>query len=770
MKKNKGIAIILFTFIAIGFLGYVCILGLGSTGTGAAKNIKLGLDLAGGVSITYQAVGDTPSDEEMGDTIGKLEKRVENYSTEASVYQVGNDRITVEIPGVTDANAILEDLGKPGSLTFQDEDGNILIEGTDIADAQAASIKNDMGNKEFIVELTFTDEGAKKFADATSKNVGKSMPIVYDDQTISAPKVQAAISGGKAQIDGMESYEAADELASSIRIGALKVELEELSSRVVAAKLGGQAIETSLKAAAIGLALVVLFMCVYYLIPGVVASIALVLYTAMILITLNAFNVTLTLPGIAGIVLSIGMAVDANVIIFARIREELTEGISVKTALENGFSKAFSAIFDGNITTLIAAIVLQIKGSGTVKGFAQTLAIGVILSMFTALVVTRFLLKAFHALGLKNPKMYGINKPFKTFDFIGKRKIFYAISLVCCIAGLAFLGVNKSSTGSILNFSLDFAGGTSTTVSLNEKYTIDELDSDVKPVVSEVTNDNNIEIQKDQNSNDVIIKTRTLSLDEREALNKKLIETFKVEESSIQSETISSTISSEMRSDAIVSVVIALILMLLYIWFRFKDIKFASSAVLALFHDVLIVFAYYSISRASVGTTFIAVMLTIVGYSINATIVIFDRVREKLKYTKPGDDIKTLCNESITQTLSRSINTSLTDFIMLLVLYILGVTSVKEFAAPLMIGIIGGAYSSVCITTSLWYTFGAKSRAKFAATAVKTSTKKNKAEAVVNGDDLYEEKPVLAKEKNPENRNAELAVKKRGRKGKKGIH
>jgi SecD/SecF fusion protein len=480
----------------------------------------------------------------------------------------------------------------------------------------------------------------------------------------------------------------------------------------VGAQLGEEAISTSLKAAAIGLVLVMLFMIVMYLAPGFTASLALILYSALTVFALWIFDITLTLPGIAGIILSIGMAVDANVIIFARIREEIGAGKSVSAAMKIGYEKALSAIVDGNITTLIAAVVLGIRGSGTVKGFAYTLGIGIVLSMFTALVVTRWLMKCFYALGLKDAKFYGATKERKTINFLSKRNICFAISLIAIVAGFVGMGIHAAKDGNILNFSLDFVGGTSTTVTFNEDFSIADIDAKIVPVVEGITKDGNVQTQKIEGTNQVVIKTRSLELAERESLNQAMIDQFGVSEDGITAENISSTVSSEMKADAIWAVITATICMLIYIWFRFKDIRFAGGAVIALIHDVLVVLAFYALARISVGNTFIACMLTIVGYSINATIVIFDRIRENLGGVrkKDAEALQEVVNKSITQTLSRSINTSLTTFIMVFMIFILGVTSIKEFALPLMAGIICGGYSSVCLTGALWYIF----RTKFA--------------------------------------------------------
>ena len=711
MKKKQGIIVLILAVVFTALLIFTSAVGFGPTGTGAARNIILGLDLSGGVSITYQAKEDNPSAEDMSDTIYKLQQRVEGYSEEAQVYQEGNNRINIEIPGVSDANAILEELGKPGSLEFTDPEGNVVLDGTDVAEAEGGVAQDDTGNNQYVVSLQLTTEGTKKFAEATEENLGQQISIVYDGEVISAPVVQSVISDGRAQITGMESIEEARNLASTIRIGSLSLELEEVRSNVVGAQLGTEAIHTSLIAGAIGLGLVMIFMIVVYSLPGVVAAWALLIYTALELVMLNAFDLTLTLPGIAGIVLSIGMAVDANVIIYARIREEIAAGKSVRNAIKSGFQKALSAILDGNITTLIAAAVLGVLGTGSVKGFAMTLALGIVLSMFTALVISRLIVNAFYAVGLQDEKLYGKAKVRKTIDFVGRRKVFFTLSIILVLLAPIGMAAYSATEGRALNYSLEFVGGTSTTVTFPEDMDVnlDSLDTEVKPVVEEVTGDANVQFQQVVGSNQVIIKTRTLDMTEREAFAQKMEESFDVPEDQISAETISSTVSKEMQRDAILAVTIATVCMLIYIWFRFKDIRFASSGVLALLHDVMVVLACYTFVRISVGNTFIACMLTILGYSINATIVIFDRIRENMHGVKTVEELKELVNASITQTLTRSIYTSLTTFITIAVLFVMGVSTVREFALPIMTGIVCGAYSSVCITGPLWFTMKKRS-------------------------------------------------------------
>ena len=706
MKKSKAAVILAVILAAFVGLAYYASIILSSTGIGEDMSIPLGLDLSGGVSITYQVVDENPSAEDMSDTIYKLQKRVDSYSTEASVYQVGDDRITVEIPGVQDANQILEDLGNPGSLEFQMPDGTVFMTGDMVADAQAATQTDTYGNKEYVVALKLTDEGAKIFGEVTSENIGKNLPIVYDGETISYPRVQTAITGGEAQITGMADFEEAETLATQIRIGSLSLQLSELESSVVGAQLGSQAISTSLKAGAIGLAIVMVFMIIMYAVPGIAASLALAIYTTLVIATLYLFEITLTLPGIAGIILGIGMAVDANVIVFARVREEIATGKSVQTSMKIGFQKAMSAILDGNITTLIASVVLMALGSGTVKGFAYTLMIGIILSLFTAMVVTRYILYSLYALGLKSEKLYGRAKERKSIDFIGKKAVFFTISGIIIAAGLISMGVHSATEGKALNYGLDFMGGTSTTADFGKDMTIEDIENDIVPYVEKVTGDSDVQATKVEGTTQVTIKTRTLSLDERQELEDTLAENCDVDASTITSQSISSTISGEMRSDALKAVIVSCIFMLLYIWFRFKDIRFAASAILALVHDVLVVITVYALVRISVGSTFIACVLTIVGYSINDTIVIFDRIRENLALKtgkQTAEELREVANKSLTQTLSRSINTSITTFIMVVMLYILGVASIRDFSLPLMAGLVCGAYSSICIATELWY-------------------------------------------------------------------
>ena len=721
--KKKGLLHLFIIIAIIGLCSYITLVGITSAHKGSAKNIKLGLDLAGGVSITYEATKDNPTATEMKDTIQMMQQRAEVYSTESSVVQVGDNRIEIDIPGVADADEVLKSLGKEGSLDFVAEDdmkldkkGNpqytkTVCTGKHIKKAEAGTQQNEVTkNKEYVVELSFNAKGTKLFADATKAAypTKKKIYIVYDGKVLSDPNVQAEITDGKAVISGsFDTYDKAEELASMIRIGALPVELKEIQSQVVGAQLGQDAIQTSLLAGAIGFALVVIFMLVFYRLPGLAASIALVFYLVLMLVALNGLNITLTLPGVAGIILNIGMAVDANVIIFSRIKEELAKGKSVQTSIKLGFEKALSAIVDGNVTTLIAAFVLYIKGSGTIRGFATTLAMGIILSMFTALYITKYILQAMYSLGVDDVKYFGVEKPRRQIKFVQNRVKFFVISGVLIAGCVVCLIVNKATSGNILNYGLDFLGGTTYDIPFGKDTKIDSsLKKEVESIFAKNSNSNDIVISEVSGSNELNVKTVELTEEQRANVTNELSKKYSIKEKNIQIQSISASVSGEMKRDAVLAVIIAAICMLIYIWFRFKDIVFAGSAVLALLHDVIVVLLVYAAAKISVGNTFIACMLTIVGYSINATIVIFDRIRENIgtRSSITDERLSEIVNDSITQTLTRSINTSLTTFFMVFMLAILGVDSVREFAIPLLAGIVCGAYSSVCITGTLWYT------------------------------------------------------------------
>lgn len=724
-KRNAVLTIIAFVLIT-GFAIYTAIFGVADRGK--AEYIKLGLDLKGGLSVTYEIQEDDYSDKDLEDTKYKIEKRVEAYTNEYSVYKDGEDKITAEIPGVTNADEILEALNIEGKLEFLDpenftkwqsgEDYEAALTGDDIKDAQAGI--DSSNNNDNVVQLVFTDEGTEKFATVTSANVGNIVYIIYDNEVVSAPTVQSAITGGSAEINSISSYEEAESLATTIRIGALPLTLTQVRSNIVGATLGSDAITTSLMAGAIGILCIFIIMIVVFRIPGVVASFALVFYTVLDLLIMNLFNVTLTLPGIAGVILSVGMAVDANVVIFTRIKEELATGASTKQSVNVGFHNALSAIMDGNITTLIAAFVLGIFGTGTIKGFAITLAIGVILSVFTALTVTHLLLNALVTLGMTDSKYFGVARKPRRVNYVKAGKFCMIGSLIVIIACFCMMPVFNKTKGSPLNFSIEFAGGTSLTVEFDKEYTLSEAENEILPVIADAADigEAGISVQTVSGTNEIVFKMPELTDDGTDDSQMSAVRTAlsdqlgaEVKEANVMS----GSVSSEMSRNAIFAVALATVLMLCYIAVRFHDVKFGTSAVLALLHDVSVVFGLYIIMRLSVGNNTIACLLTIVGYSINATIIIFDRIRENMALMLPKKtSYKDIVNLSINQTFSRNVYTSLTTFVTIFILYIMGVPSIKEFSFALMAGVVVGAYSSICITGPLWYymktSFGRKDK------------------------------------------------------------
>ena len=735
MSKAKSITCFIACLVLIVVAGAIVMWGIpkkvpGIGDRGKASYITQGLDLKGGTSITYQ-VEKGASAHDISDTRAKLEKRVQSkFSSEATAYTEGTDRITVDIPGAYDADKAIEELGKPGKMYFttKAEDGyeptkeelkkeeyieyqkeyyKVWLTGDEVADAKGSSYTDDKTKQlKNVVNVTFTSEGGKKFADMTTANVGKKNFIIYNGEVITAPNINEAITGGSCEISGsFETIDEANDLATNIRIGGLKVSIQELSHSVQSAQLGNDALSKSLKAGLIGFIIICIFLLFVYRIPGLAAALSLVAYVELMLLALNGFDLTLTLPGIAGIILDIGMAVDANVIIYARIREEIAAGRQVQNAIYTGFQKATSAIVDGNITTLIAALVLLWRGSGTVQGFATTLAIGILVQLFSSLVISRAFVWLLYYMGFQNQKFYGKEKVKKTIEFVQKKAIWFTISIVTIAIGLCSIAYNASK-GDPFDYSIEFKGGISISTEFEKTYDVNYFNDSIKPDLEKILKTTDILGQQDTNNKKIFtIKTRQLTKDEFAKVKDVLIKKHSAvdKKQNFGNTEISDTISSEMRRDAVIATMIATLCMLLYIWIRFKNIQFALAAVVALVHDVLVVVGFYGISRVTVGTTFIACLLTIVGYSINATIVIFDRIRENRALMKRGDQLIDVVNASITQTLTRSIYTTLTTFVMIFMIFVMGVSSIREFTLPLMVGVIAGMYSSICVTGSLWY-------------------------------------------------------------------
>lgn len=737
------IAAMIFTAIAGVHIGNVNIpekLGLFSDEGG----IKRGLDLDGGASITFRPVLDADYSGNIGEDIDivieVLRKRLTNLGyTEANVYKIGNDKIGVEIPGISNADEAINTLGKTALLRFIDSNGNTVLEGSDILSAAAGmdqSISN--SNAAYVVSLSLSDDAVEKFAKATAEMATLSasdknyISIFLDDSEIARPRVEKEINSSTCQITNLD-LESAQEYAALISAGRLPFSLEASDYSSIGPTLGAGALENSVLAAGIGLLIIAVLMLVFYRLPGLVSVVSLAFYVSIVGVILALFEVNLSLPGIAGIILSIGMAVDANVVIFERIKEELRLGKSVMASVKAGFSKAIVAVIDSNITTLIAAIVLLVFGTGTIRGFAITLLIGVIVSMFTAIFVTKYLLNSLIKFNVKNPYLYGLKKKNSekkfALNYSKYSKIIAVATAVIIVVGVSLGVVSYAVKGSPvgINWGIDFTGGSVIDISIMkdvEKSDLEKTEAilaelgEKNPTVS-VTEIPAIDTSVLKSTQVITIKTATSGNEIQGKIVEKMAEEFnlpytaadnssekddEIDASQIEwllsCNSVGPAAASDLMRSAVLSAAIASVLMLIYITIRF-DLFSGIAAVVALLHDISMMIILNSIFGIQTNLTFIAAVLTILGYSINATIIIFDRVRENIKLGN-GKTFGEIVDMSTSQMFSRSLFTSLTTLATIVTLYFLGVPSIKEFAFPIIVGIVCGLISSLFISGSIW--------------------------------------------------------------------
>lgn len=707
LKRVLAILIILVTC----FAWFVSIFGIGSFDS-AKDALKYGLDINGGVFVVMEADTDLEGEELkrlMDQTRAVLDNRVNQMGVaESSVTIEGEKRLRVEIPGAEDAQEAIEAIGRTAQLQFVLADGTIALDGSHVKDAQIAT-----DGAYYKIDLEFDSEGAALFEDATRKAFNgevtsaisginsNQIAIVLDNEIIVHPDVKQVISGGKCEISGGYSKDEASTTAALIRGGALPVDLIEVQTSIQSATIGADALDKSIVAGAIGIALVFILMIIYFGVLGIVADVALMLYIVLFIWSMVGMNVVLTLPGIAALILSVGMAVDANVIIFARIKEEICVGKSIRVAVGSGFKNALVTVLDAQITTLIAAVVLYEVGTTSVKGFALTLIIGIVFSIFTAVIVTQLFISI-----LADNKKFAKNKFFgvkedgtpkqilnKTFKFIKNRKIYYIISSVIIIVGLLFCFIGG------LNYGIDFTGGTMIQVDMHEYVDSAKIEKAIGDKMSDVS----IVYAGDDNSQVVLKTTDSLDNNDRaeviELLNKEFGTT---EEDVLASEQFGPSVGKELKMNAIKAVLIASIGMLIYIVFRFKKWQFGAGTIIGVIHDVLMVIAFYGIFGFTVNNPFIAAVLTLVGYSVNDTIVIFDRIRESKKLNRKAS-LEENIDKSINNTLNRTIMTSLTTLVVMIPLCIIVSATIREFIIPLMIGVIIGCYSSIFICSPVYY-------------------------------------------------------------------
>lgn len=729
---KKVLAVLILVITVLGW--YVSVFGIGSLSS-AKDAVKYGLDINGGVYVVMEAQTDLEGEDLhtlMEQTRAVIDNRVNQMGVaESSVTIEGDKRIRVEIPGADDAEDAIAAVGKTAQLRFILADGSLVVDGSSVKDAQISP-----DGAYYKINLEFNDEGAELFEEGTRKALSgevepsvegmssNQIAIVLDDEIIVHPNVQQVIQGGQCEITGGYSQEDASTTAALIRGGALPVDLVEVQSSVQAASIGADALDKSIIAGAIGIVIVFALMLIFYGMLGLVADLALMLYVVMFIWSMSLFNVVLTLPGIAALILSIGMAVDANVIIFARIKEEICAGKSIRVAVHAGFKNALSTVLDAQITTLIAAVVLYEVGTTSVKGFALTLIIGIVISIFTAVIITQLYISLLaESRRFARNRYFGVNEDGtprqflkKTFAFMKHRKIYYVISVAIIAVGLVF------SVARGLNYGIDFTGGTMIQVDLHRQVPIAEVEQSIE----EYELDPSIIYSGEENTQVVIKTMEFLDNDQRADVIDTMGEHFDIsDEDVLASEQFGPSVGDELKWNAVKAVLIASVGMLIYIIFRFKSWKYGFSSIAGVVHDVLVVLAFYAVFGFTVNNPFIAAILTLVGYSINDTIVIFDRIRENERINKKSD-LEDTIDSSINSTLNRTIMTSLTTLVVMIPLCIMVSSSIREFIIPLMIGIVVGCYSSIFVCSPLYYDLNRNSTGSRYLRQTKAKKKKKK--------------------------------------------
>jgi protein-export membrane protein SecD/preprotein translocase SecF subunit len=721
----------------VAFILIVLLVGstMGTTSKSILSHMKLGLDLQGGFEVLYQVKPAKPGQkidkEVLASTVEALDKRINVLGvSEPSIQIEGKDRIRVQLAGVTNQNKARQILSTQANLTFRDVDDKVMMDGTDLKQGGAKQTFDQNGKPSVSLTLKSASKFAKVTKEISSKPYGTNLLVIWLDYAkgdsykeestkakpkyLSAPTVNEVFNQNTVSIVGNFTVKEAQSLASLLNAGSLPVKLKEQYSTSVGAKFGEQALHDTIFAGVIGVAIIYLFMLFYYRFPGFIAVVSLSIYIYLIMLIFDWMNGVLTLPGIAAIILGVGMAVDANIITYERIKEELKVGKSVKSAFQAGEKNAFTSILDSNLNTILTASVLFFYGTSSVKGFATMLILSVVMSFLTAVygsrlllglwVHSRFLNKRASWFGVKPSEIKDINENFDTLDlptkfdkidFVGMRKKFFWFSGILLAVGLIILIVFR------LNLAIDFTSGTRIQVQSKDAVTVDQI----KKSFAELNlKTDDVVISGKNHDIGVARMVGVLSKDQIAHLKSN----FKKEYGSEPNvSTVSPTVGKELAKNALYAILIASVIIILYVTIRF-EIRMALAAIIAMLHDAFFMVAFFSITRLEVDLNFIAAVLTIVGYSIHDTIVTFDRIRENLhkkKRIKTFKDIADIVNTSIHQTLNRSLNTVLMVLITVLSLLIFGSPAITNFSIALLVGLLVGVYSSVWVACSLWVVF-----------------------------------------------------------------
>ena len=707
--KNKKLHIWIALAVIV-FFACLAVFGCGDDIKGI-RDMRFGIDIRGGVEAVFEPAGlkKQPTKEQLEMARDVIETRMDAQNIldrEVTVDEDAGD-IIVRFPWKSDEKdfdpeSAIQELGEMAELTFRGPDDTVYVKGSDISRSQVAV---DQQNR-YVVELEFSSKGAEKFADATEKLVGQKMGIYMDETLISNPTVNTKITGGKAEITGMESQEEAQSLSDKINSGALPFSMETTNYSTISPTLGGKALNAMALAAEIAMILICLFMIGWYRLPGVISCLTLLFQIALQILVISVPQYTITLPGIAGLILSAGMAVDANIIISERISEELKKGNSIRNAVKNGYKRAFTSVLDGNITTAAVAGILMLFGSGTMLSFGYTLLTGVIINLLAGVWMSRCMLNSIIKYPFFNQeKWFRRKKEKKILKFAEAKRYFFLISITLILVGTVWSFVNG------IKLDTQFTGGVILRYTYSGEVDTEQIKNEVEEIV-----DRSVNVQTSENSvtgeqNLVITLSGKKGLTPEHqkeilsAINQGNENQFEISETSA----VEPYIGVKALKNSAIAIVLSFLFIVVYIRLRFTALGGLASgitAVIALLHDILIVLFVFGIFKIPVNDAFVAVTLTIIGYSINDTIVLYDRIREHRTGIRQKSTLAELVNISTTETLQRSVNTAFTvilcAFTILAVSVVYGMQSITNFSLPLLAGLISGCYSSICIAGPLW--------------------------------------------------------------------